>query len=529
MATSQVPKVVADLGLGPEDTISDDAADIDSLLAELRGAAAGNGASTPPPSPEPTPGNHAATPSTPQVPPTPPPGQVASPEPNGNAVPPQPAPGPQPAPAVPDVAAARVEPPQPEPQAVPPQPSPAPQPQPQPQAAQPVAAPPQPSSAPQPAPGAPPPASRAERTSQPEMFPNVPTGVTGPGHVAEVMGARSMPTVQRSTSMRPGSDVMTISEDVRRTGEITSIRARASRTGVTPVDEHSTVTSAPRRQPSVMGPLDPPAGQLRLGPLVGYLMIAGVFMVGSAIGGLAFAGTQPEVYGAETEIIYELDGNLAAGFLREDRRLTTQVATIESRAVLSPAAEQLRMDVEDLIEVIDASVVDGSELITISSEGDTPVEAKERLDTVVTIYLDRLAATDSSNDALALIEQELASVTQREQALNDELAALTAPVETTAPPRGVTTATPTTNPRVPILISELDSTRNRRIALEEQVAEQKLTDLVKPEFRVLTPSYVLEDPVSPKPLQMAAIGAIIGLLAATAVVFALERRKPRLR
>jgi uncharacterized protein involved in exopolysaccharide biosynthesis len=62
--------------------------------------------------------------------------------------------------------------------------------------------------------------------------------------------------------------------------------------------------------------------------------------------------------------------------------------------------------------------------------------------------------------------------------------------------------------------------------VQSRVTELRLADLqAKPSARILSPAYVLPDLAGPRPLQAAAAGLLVGLLAATLVVVVTARRR----
>ncbi len=257
-----------------------------------------------------------------------------------------------------------------------------------------------------------------------------------------------------------------------------------------------------------------PAGSLGIRDIAFYVAVAAALAVTSAAIGYLLSTFVDEIHGAETDILYELDANLEAGFLREDRRLTTQVVTIESRAVLGPAADSIGMNPDDLREALTVDVIDGSEIIRVQARGGTPEQALDRLAAVVDTYLAQLEAADPGEAALAIVNDELALAIEEQESLERELAAFTG-------------TGPAGSARLDVLLSELETVRSRRISLEAQQNDQRLEELVKPRFTVLTPAFVLDEPLAPKPLQAIALGGLVGAGLAGGFVFLAERRRVR--
>jgi uncharacterized protein involved in exopolysaccharide biosynthesis len=91
----------------------------------------------------------------------------------------------------------------------------------------------------------------------------------------------------------------------------------------------------------------------------------GLITLGGAFLGWLYGGRAEPVYAARSEFIYFLEDAVPDGFLREDRRILTQLVTIESDAILRPIAEDFDTTVTDLRDALSADVVDLSEVIRL--------------------------------------------------------------------------------------------------------------------------------------------------------------------
>lgn len=150
-------------------------------------------------------------------------------------------------------------------------------------------------------------------------------------------------------------------------------------------------------------------GDLRVvaAPLLAVLIVAGGvgFSLGMARG---------PAYTARQEIVYTLDESIPDGFLREDRRLLTQLATLESEAVLGPVADRFDLDVEDLRAKLDVETIELSEVIRIDVTDDRRATATAINSAVVESYI-RVVTAPVETD-------ETTELTERRDALVDELA-----------------------------------------------------------------------------------------------------------
>jgi hypothetical protein len=257
---------------------------------------------------------------------------------------------------------------------------------------------------------------------------------------------------------------------------------------------------------------------LRLDTIARYAAYFFAAVITSAVIAALLVLPQPKVYGAEAEILYELDENLEAGFLREDRRLTTQVVTIESRAILAPAGGSVGLTADEMLDVLDVGVVDGSEIIHFQTRGPSPEEALDRAEAITATYLQFLDEADSSDEAQLIVDDELAKIETELAEIESQILAFSS----SSPDAG-------TSPELAILLARADGLADQRTTLENRKNELELNDLIKPKFSMLTEPYSLDDPLEPQPLRTAALGALVGAVVGFGIVLVAERRNPRLR
>ena len=113
---------------------------------------------------------------------------------------------------------------------------------------------------------------------------------------------------------------------------------------------------------------------------------------------------------------YLLDDSLPTGFLREDRRLSTQLVTIRSRSVLGPVALTYDLDVDDLRDDVSASVIDNSEIIRVEVRDEDPIVALGLVNAIAAAYLAQIpglygtGVVDPVTEELFSTEDELVDV-----------------------------------------------------------------------------------------------------------------------
>jgi hypothetical protein len=294
-----------------------------------------------------------------------------------------------------------------------------------------------------------------------------------------------------------------------------------------------------------------------------------VFTLVGALVGYLVASSRTKVYAARAEVTYLLDESVPTDFLRTDRRLATQLVTLRSRSVLAPIADRHGLDVDELRDQVSAEVIESSEVIRIevrnrdpelaaaiageivtnygdqvASEADvTPIDTGRTLAAVesdiVTILLDRRDLDQEPDAASVDIAARQIELIDRRDAVADELDDATTEtgrealeLEARAIDRELITLLGDIN-------VDLGPTPTVEDIAERQVLDQRLTDLLgertellaepaDPESAVITPSvltppYVLDDPVEPVPLRSALGGGLLGFVVGLIIVFVQRR------
>ncbi|MGH1493191.1 MAG: hypothetical protein ACRBK7_27975 [Acidimicrobiales bacterium] len=137
------------------------------------------------------------------------------------------------------------------------------------------------------------------------------------------------------------------------------------------------------------------------------LVFAVMGMIGYGLG--AVRGSS---YVARTEFVYTLDESVPDSFLREDRRLLTQVVTFKSDAVLTPVAEEFDLTVDELRGKIDVETLELSEVLRLDVSDSDSERAIAMSRAVLDRYLQVItdAAPAGDNEELA---QSRAEVTEQ--------------------------------------------------------------------------------------------------------------------
>jgi uncharacterized protein involved in exopolysaccharide biosynthesis len=260
-------------------------------------------------------------------------------------------------------------------------------------------------------------------------------------------------------------------------------RADARANGAAP----TTAADAPRRRRLT------PREWVRLGGFATVLVVLG------ALAGWGTSLVLPTQYAAHAEVLYAISEEQPTGFLREDRNITTQLVLLDSRSVLDPVAERADIPVKELSERIDAEVVSGSEVITITLTDRQGDRAQRTLQLLVDQYLE-VSNNDPRTELRTYLDGQLVEVLGR-----------ISEVRADSDVRG----------------GELAALVEREQWLRTQLDELQFSDIAGPGASVLVPPYVELNPVSPKPMINTAAGAFAGLIAAVFAVAFLARRTTR--
>jgi hypothetical protein len=259
-----------------------------------------------------------------------------------------------------------------------------------------------------------------------------------------------------------------------------------------------------------------------------------IIAIGSIMAGLPaviagmLATRQTPVYAARADLQYRIDGPVSSDNLRTDRRLSTQLVALTSRALLEPIAKRSGVSFDALRKVTTAEIVNNSEIIRIEVQNPSRTVAVAQAQEIANAYLasarvdfdTRKVSLEKSIAGLAAEQDALtAKVVAIGKATDDANAIAIAVVQLSSIPGA--TATAVTVPASPEIALLQD--RYRAIEAQRLDSRAQLDDL---NYRILTGGpavlvgepYSVTDQVSPKPVQAEIAGGLVGLtLAATTV------------
>jgi hypothetical protein len=254
--------------------------------------------------------------------------------------------------------------------------------------------------------------------------------------------------------------------------------------------------------------------------LVLYVIWAMLILIVGAEAGYLASYFQQAKYGARSEIYFELDNSLPSGFLRTDRALATQLVAIKSRETLLPVAQASKLTVNELSKKLHASIVTDSEVIRVEVDDPSRTRATALVSAITTQYL-KTAKSNANADAETFVKAQIADLDKRRDGLNADAARLEASRLGRAT---LQNPNPAASPQQLSVQNELASVIDQRRDLERRLDEITLDRLKQPRIQQLTQPYLLDDPVSPKPLRAALAGALAAFaIVAVAATFLIRR------
>jgi capsular polysaccharide biosynthesis protein len=256
------------------------------------------------------------------------------------------------------------------------------------------------------------------------------------------------------------------------------------------------------------------------GVIMRYLAYALAIVIACTALAYGIGKTGAKSYGARTEIYYPLNAQLAAGsFLREDRNLTTQLVAMKSHAILDPIAAKYNLSFDSLTKKEVVSVLQDSEVIRIEVDDRSPAHAQAIVTDIAKAYLKTqpdpdLTAENFLNTQISSINHQLGTLTSQFNDLEQRRQASAT----------LTNPNPAESPAELQVQSQIASLNNQLTTLEGRLDTVTVDQLSEPHVSQQTQPYLLSGPVAPKPLRVAAAGALAGImLAAIALAFLLRR------
>jgi hypothetical protein len=244
-------------------------------------------------------------------------------------------------------------------------------------------------------------------------------------------------------------------------------------------------------------------------------VIAVATLLGGVIG-FAVAKISTPVYGARSEILFQLGDANPTGFLREDRRLSTQLVALKSREVLGPVASANKMSYEDLVKKVSVTVLDESEILRIQVADPSKDKAAKLTKDVVARFLET-APSRANADVQQFLTKQIADIDAALALLREQANRLES-----QNPNGPST------PAQLRIQSEIQAKLDQRGSAADRLNDATVQGINQPRVEKLTDVYALDSPVAPKPVKSGIAGALAGfMIGLVAAAFMVWRRLAR--
>ena len=226
-----------------------------------------------------------------------------------------------------------------------------------------------------------------------------------------------------------------------------------------------------------------------------FLAYAAVIIALCTTVAYAASAMSPATYAARSEILFPTDAQATSGGQAQaGLHLATDLVTLRSHRILEPVAQRFHLTADALGKRVAVSVVDNSDVIRIQASDQSPATAKAIVAAIVTGYLKQLP--DQTLAEQKFLRAQIGSVTKDVVSLTDQLDRIGSPTSSAA------TA----------LQTELKAALDQRGKLQGQFDTTAVAALVTQHPQLLTAPYLINGQISPKPMQAAIVGLVLGIV-----------------
>jgi uncharacterized protein involved in exopolysaccharide biosynthesis len=245
--------------------------------------------------------------------------------------------------------------------------------------------------------------------------------------------------------------------------------------------------------------------------------IAAAAVVTCTLVALPIMLSRPRVYGAQADVL--ITPRAGQSDAATDRALATQEIILRSETVLDPVADATGIPVRRLEKALSVEVVNQSNVVRITM-ADRDAATAQRLTQLIVEGYEQQTSFPTVADlarSTSFLEEQLRDLSATLAVDQGRLAKLAS-----GRGRGPGKAISTEERRLQVVVA---TTQQRLKIVQDQLAQAPLRQLeqAQPQPQVLVPAHVLKDPLSPRPAQAAASGALVGLFVAAAIILVLFR------
>jgi uncharacterized protein involved in exopolysaccharide biosynthesis len=249
------------------------------------------------------------------------------------------------------------------------------------------------------------------------------------------------------------------------------------------------------------------------------LTVAATVLLLTVLSAYLVSALQPTVYAAEADVLFSVTGSSQEG----ERQLATQEVLLSSRGVLSPVAERFDVPLPELTRSQDVEQLAGSQVLRTRIRNNEPELAVRLAQGVAESYVASVSTgvTDLGAEQERRIRDEITDLSVRAaagRARLDEIAAARAGAA--AGPGGLAVTAEERNLQVE------DTALTQRVsALQSELTQILVQRETATPAEILTPAYLLDQPVGPRPVRAAAAGAMLGLVLSSGLLALGLRRR----
>jgi capsular polysaccharide biosynthesis protein len=250
---------------------------------------------------------------------------------------------------------------------------------------------------------------------------------------------------------------------------------------------------------------------------VPYLCV--LLVVIPAASAYVISSLQQDRYGARSEVVYQVVNSQTPQLA--DQELRTQLLLMTGRATLSAVAADYGMSLADLEDAVQVEQPNDSQMLRLTVTGKDRDRIKKIATSIVDAYAVAVRAGDTTLGQRQVLQETLTQLQgEREKASRKliDLSKQRSSAEAAGNPADVIRAEQSQSQAdMNALTARTTDVQRRLVALQVAAVADA------PRVRVTTPAYIMDEPVSPRPLRDAAGGVLVGLLLAAGLLLVVSR------
>ena len=246
--------------------------------------------------------------------------------------------------------------------------------------------------------------------------------------------------------------------------------------------------------------------------------VVAITVLGAATG-VGLAVVQPDVWQAEAQILFPTAE--AETGAEAERMMATQQTLVRTPARVRAVAAEIGMEFDALREALTIDVLNEGDVLRVAVTSVDADLARRAVEGIATDYVEEITSRDTAGEERlrALLDDRIAELTSAIEDVQTRLELIDADRRAgivAGQPPPVTAEERKLQGELLALPTRLGTIEDRRTTLAIARARHVAV-------RIVSPAFVLSDPVAPKPVQAGAGGLMAGLFLAAVVAVALLR------